>query len=119
MQAVKEYDTDLSLGRHEQTGEWVILLQRGPMDQPHPVFGLGHELPAPEQLKQRLYESDVRRHGAKLAVALMKAQDRRQKELQDKFSDETGVVAEAFEWAHRKEGTHPNPRVFVPEGVKT
>lgn len=116
-EAVTEYDADLSLGRHEQTGEWVVLLKRGPMTESHPVFGLGVELPAPEEIKKRLYQADVRRHGGKIAEALDRADAIRRKALRDEVEDETGIAAEALEWAHRKSGTHPSPRIFVPKGV--
>jgi hypothetical protein len=68
-QAVEEYDEDLTIARHEQTGEWVILLKRGPEGRPFPVFGLGPELPSPEAIKQKLYEGDVRRHGGRIMRA--------------------------------------------------
>lgn len=118
-QAVQDYDPDLTLGRHDSTGEWVILLQRGPMTEPHPIFSLGYQLPSRERIMEMLYRGDVRRHGGKLAVELDKAQARRQKEARDKVNDQTGVAAEALEWAHRQSGTHPSPRIFVTEGVKT
>jgi hypothetical protein len=117
MKAVEEYDDGLSLGRHEHTGEWVVMLKRGPMTEPHPVFGLGVELPAPEEIKKRLYQADVRRHGGKIAQALDRADAARRKKARDEVNDQTGVAAEAMEWAHRKMGTHPAPRIFVPKGV--
>jgi len=112
-QAVKDYDCDLSIGRHEQSGEWVILLQRGGMP-PHPVFGLGHELPSRDRIMELLYKNDVRRHGGELVNKIMRAQDERQKALRDEVNEQTGVAAEGLEWAHRKAGSHPSPRIFVP-----
>jgi hypothetical protein len=118
MKAVQDYDPDLSLGRHDQSGEWVILLKRGPMEQPHPVFGLGPELPSREEITRILYQGDVRRHGGKLAVQLQQAGDRRRAAERAEINDQTGVAAEALEWGMRKEGRHPNPRIFVPKGVQ-
>lgn len=112
--AVKEYDADLMLGRHEQTGEWVVLLTRGPEGRPFPVFGLGIELPAPEQIKQRLYESDTRRNGREIVRQIVRRQEDAREERRRKAEDASGQGAEAFEWAHRKLGSHPSPRIFVP-----
>lgn len=112
--AVEEYDCDLMLGRHEQSGEWVVLIKRGPEGRPFPVMGLGNELPSVDEIKKRLFESDARRHGGELVAKIMRSQDARQKALRDEVNNQTGVAAEALEWGHRKQGTHPSPRIFVP-----
>lgn len=117
MQAVEEYDSDLSLGRHEQTGDWVVLLKRGPMEKPHPVFGLGRELPAPERIKEMLYKSDVRRHGAELARKINKAQEMRQEQFKKDLAEQTGEAAEALESFLHRDGRTPYKRVFIPKGV--
>lgn len=119
LQAVEEYESDLTLGRHEQTGEWIVMLKRGPEGRPFPVFGLGTELPSPEAIKQKLYQSDVRRHGGKIALALQKEEDRKRAAQRKLVSDSTEVAAEGMDWAMRKQGVHPFPRIYVPKGVKT
>ena len=113
-QIVEEYDQDLTLGRHEQTGEWVVLLKRGPEGRPFPVFGLGIELPAPEQIQKRLVESDVRRNGAEIVMQIRRRQELAAKESRALASDAAGHAAEALDWGFRKEGKHPSPRIFVP-----
>jgi hypothetical protein len=113
-QTVEEYDPDLTIGRHEQTGEWVILLKRGPEGRPFPVFGLGIELPAPEQIKRRLFQSDVRRNGAEIVMQIRRKKEMAEKESRALASDAAGQAAEGFDWAFRKEGKHPSPRIFVP-----
>ena len=112
--AVEEYDQDLTLGRHEQTGEWVVLLKRGPEGRPFPVFGLGIELPAPEYIKKRLFESDVRRSGAEIVMQIRRKQEMAEKESRRVAGDAAGHAAEALDWGFRKEGKHPSPRIFVP-----
>lgn len=114
-QAVEDYDPNLSLGRHEQTGDWVVLLKR-PTGETVPIFGLGSELPSRERITEQLYKSDVRRHGGKIADAIDRRQREAQREADQKASDAAGEVAEGFAWAARKDGTHPSPRIFVPEG---
>lgn len=118
VEAVREYDPDLGLARHDASGEWVVTLQRG-TPEAHPVFGLGTELPPVEEIKRRLYQGDVRRHGGELAVKLQKAQDMRQKHLRDEVNDQTGVAAEALEWALRKEGRTSHSTHYIPKGVKS
>lgn len=114
MTAVEEYDPDLTIGRHEQTGEWVVLLKRGPEGRPFPVFGLGNELPAPEQIKKRLFDSDVRRNGEQIVMQIRRKQELAEKESRRIASDAAGHAAEGFDWAFRKEGKHPVARMFVP-----
>lgn len=122
MQAVKEYDENLSIGRHEQTGDWVIL-RRGPEGRDHPIFGLGPELPAPEAIKRKLHESDVRRNGARIIAALERRYEDERRAAESEREAMTEEVADAFLWAARKEGKASIPRVFVPgdkpeKGVK-
>lgn len=111
--AVEDYDSNLSLGRHDKSGEWVVLLTR-PDGETVPIFGLGHELPSRERITEKLYKSDVRRHGGKIAEAIDRANEQRRRDLARKADDGTGETAEAFAWAARKDGTHPSPRIFVP-----
>jgi hypothetical protein len=112
--AVEDYDPNLSLGRHDKTGDWVVLLKRP--DGTVPIFGFGPELPSREQITEKLYKSDVRRHGGKIADAIERRSQEAQRDQERKASDQTGEVAEAFAWAARKDGTHPSPRIFVPGG---
>jgi hypothetical protein len=56
------------------------------------------ELPAPERIKEMLYEADAQRHGGKLAEKIQKLTDARAR-LEAEAEDLTGVAAEALEWA--------------------
>jgi hypothetical protein len=110
-QAVREYGADLGLARHDATGEWVVTKNGAP------VFGLGTDLPAPERIKEMLYEADAQRHGGKLAEKIQKLSDARQRAARSEADDLSGVAAEAFEWAHHKEGRTSYKRVYIPKGV--
>lgn len=115
--AVKEYDAGLALGRHEQTGDWVVFIVDGPEGRPFPVFGLGRELPGADEIKRRLYLADTKRRGGKIVADIERRNDVKRAELRLKSDDAAGIAAEAFEWGHRQMGTHPNPRVFVPNSI--
>lgn len=119
MQAVEEYDAELELGQDTRNGQWVVLLSRGPEGRPFPVLGLGYELPAPEEIKRRLYMADTRRRGREIVADVVRANSRRQKELRDATHERGGEVAEAVDTAFHLMKRHPRPRIFVPKGVKT
>lgn len=117
VRAVEEYDPDLTLGMDMRNKNYVVLLKTGgPEGQPFPVFGLGTRLPSPDEITRRLYEADVRRHGGKIAQQLEKRNEARRKELELRADEGTQAAAEAYEWAFRKLGAHPFPRIFVPGG---
>jgi hypothetical protein len=111
--AIEEYDPDLTLGRDKY--EWLVLKKSGP-NGPFPVLGLGAELPGHDEIKRKMYKRDVRRHGEKLVTDMQRRVDARQREQRREIEDAEGIAAEAFEWATRKMGSHPNPRIFVPGG---
>lgn len=114
--AVEEYDPDLTLGQIKDTGQWAVFLRRAD-GSPFPVFGLGHELPGPDEIKRRLYHADVRRNGNAIVDQLERQQREEEKRLNDISSDGAGMVAEAIDSHMRAEGKHPFPRIYVPRGV--
>jgi hypothetical protein len=111
---IKEYDADLRLAREAQTGDWVVAKRSGPDGQPFPVLHLGPELPTLDKIKERLYRADTRRRAAEIVREVVQHNERRMKDAKDRADDETGIAAEAMDWAFRKMGSHPNPRIFVP-----
>lgn len=112
--AVREYDAGLQLGQTRDNGEWVVFITDGPGGQPFPALGLGFELPAPEEIKRRLYNSDTKRHGSALAVASYRRNRARQRDIAAKGREASEEMARHFEWAHRKVGSRPEGRIFVP-----
>lgn len=112
--AVEEYDPGLVLGQRRDTNEWVVFAKEGPEGQPFPVFGLGTALPTPLEIKRRLHNSDVRRNGRKVITDILRRQEAQQKAARAAREEKTGIAAEHFEHAFRKEGKHPVPRIFIP-----
>ena len=113
--AVEEYDADMSIGRDERDGNWVVMLERGPQGA-HPVLGLGTELPAPEEIKRRLYMSDVRKRGREIVADIERHNAQQRKRLRDETHEAAGEVAEAMDTALHLMKRHPVPRIFVPGG---
>jgi len=111
--AVEEYASDLILGFRKDTQEWVVFKQGGPDGQPFPVFGLGRELPTPEEIQKRLYLADTKRRGGQIVEEVNRRNEARQQAARDVADGAAEIAAEAFDWALRKEG-HGNQRIFVP-----
>lgn len=116
MKAVEEYDADLKLARDEVADQWVVMLKNGPEGRPFPVLGLGYELPAPEEIKRRLYMADTRRRGREIVAEIERRNEARRQELRAKAHDAGGEVAEAMDTALHLMKRHPVPRIFVPSG---
>jgi hypothetical protein len=113
-QAVNEYDPDLAIGQDERTGDFVVLLKRGPDGTAFPVLGLGPELPAPGEIKRRLYKADTRRRGREIVASIERTNERQRKALRAQTHEAAGEVAEAMDTALHLMKRHPVPRIFVP-----
>jgi hypothetical protein len=112
--AVEEYDPALRLGQMADNGEWVVLKNvRGNVQ---PVLGLGFELPSPEKVKERLYKSDVRRHGARLALDVEKRNQARIDAVKAEGREASRETAERLLHAARKLGSMPR-QTFVPADI--
>ena len=117
--AVSEYDERLYFDRNSETGDWCIFLKTIPSEPDIPVLGWDHqEIPSPEAALKRLYQADSLRQGEEILDGMK----RRNRDAEEPFrratEDAAGQTAEGFEWAFRKMGKHPNPRIFVPNGDK-
>lgn len=108
-----EYDERLVLARHEYTGDWVVFIKIN-RDDLYPVLGLGPTLPSPEEVGRKLYESDAARHGTKLLDQVNRHNEEIRKRNRAAAIEKDGEVAEHLEWAYRREGLHPQTRIFVP-----
>lgn len=111
--AVRDYDPDLRLARHELTGDWVVLIGDAPM----PVYGFGKELPDPASVEATLFQRDVRRRGKRILDELAAKAERDRLDSEYRVSESNGELAEALESAFRRQGKHPVPRVFLPRGL--
>jgi hypothetical protein len=98
LEVVQDYDPSLTLGRNDQTGEWLVCKKRdnGP---PHPVLALGvyPEAPSREVILEKMYRNDVRRNGARIVDAI----ERRQK--QEAEARSAAASQAAAEWAEYAE----------------
>jgi hypothetical protein len=114
--AIEQYDSKLSLGRDQRTGDWVVLREGGPMNVPYfPVFGLGHDLPSSDRVKQMLYDRDVARNGKRILDQVMNRQVQRKKDVKDRADAAAEEAGDALEWATRKMGGDTGKsRVFIP-----
>lgn len=110
---VEEYDPALVLGQLH--GQWTVFVRNGPIEgNPFPVLGLGHELPSPDQIQRKLYQSDTQRHGGKIAERVDRINAEKQRDARRKGDEGAGETAAYFDWAARQMGVHPEPRIFVP-----
>lgn len=113
--AVEEYDSALRLAQDRETGEWVVTTIRN--GHPFPMMGLGDELPAPEKIKEKLWKSDVRRHGAKLVEAIERRNRERQEASKKKADEATGHLVEVMEWGLHQMGASPFPRTYFSKEI--
>jgi hypothetical protein len=108
----REYDDRLVLARHELTGDWVVFIKIS-RDNMYPVIGIGRELCDPEELSQRLWKADAKRHGSKLLYDINEHNERLKRESRKRAIAADEEIAEAFEWGLRQEGVLAK-KVFVP-----
>lgn len=108
--AVNEYDERLRFGIHQDTGQWVIIMVEG--EKRIPILGF-NDIPTPDAALRRLYQSDARRRGTQILDDINRHNKAIQKEKEDAAKDAEGILAEAFEYAYRLEGKHPNPRIIL------
>jgi hypothetical protein len=114
--AVNEYDERLYFDRNQDTGQWCIYMKMPHNEDPIPVLGWD-ELPEAGAALHRLRESDTMRHGDKIYREMLRHNEALEKKYNDATDEAAYQVAEAMEWGFRKQGAHPNPRVFIPKGV--
>lgn len=116
--AIRDYDPDLKLARHETTGEWVVFLERGLGGNPYPVFGLGNELPEAGEITRRLGAADVRRHGRRIVAEIDANNERKKAEAKAKADEGITEVAEHLEHVYRKVGgDRAVGQIFVPRSI--
>jgi hypothetical protein len=116
-QAIREYDQDLILGQRSD-GEWVVFLKPATDAPPFPALGFGYELPSVDQVKGKLYRHDVSRNSRGIYSKMLRSMDDSRKRVIVAGEEKMGQVAEAMEAGFRNQGAHPNPRIFVPRGVR-
>lgn len=119
-QAVKEYDSRLGFGIHEENRQWVIFIRQGETEETKggdlPILGF-EDIPTPEDAKRRLYEADAVRRGDEILESIRRHNEELTKRFEDISDDASGQTAEHFEYFYRRMGLHPRPRIFVPGKV--
>lgn len=113
--AVSEYDERLYFDRNLETGQYCIYLRTIPSEPDLPLFGFD-EIPQPLEAVGRLHRADTLRHGEQILDDMKRRNENNLEPLRRKTDDAEGQTAEGFEWAFRKMGAHPSPRIFVPGG---
>lgn len=111
--AVHEYDERLYFDRNQETGDWCVYLKTIPQEPDLPLLGF-QEIPSPEAALRRLYKADTLRHGEEVLDGMRRRNHDALEPLRQKADDAAGQLAEGLEVLHRKMGSHPSPRIFVP-----
>lgn len=115
--AAKEYDSNLDFGKNDRTGQWCVYLMQGTMagskDGDLPILGFD-KIPAPDDVKKRLYESDAVRQGKELLESINRHNEDIHQGYRDRTEEAEGELATAFEWGMRKEGMTSHKKIFIP-----
>lgn len=113
---IEENDPEgkLTLGRHHETGEWVLFLKprANPfgLDALYPVLGLGTEEPDPDKLRELLYKTDTRRNGDQILKDIHANNERIRRVARDKADEGIEILAEAQESFLHRQGLTPHHR---------
>lgn len=116
---VKELDPRLSVERHPQSGDWVVFIEPPREDlsqevEKIAVYGLGQTITkSADEILSELYARDTVRHGHDLLAEWDRRKEEFDRDLDRKAEEGTAILAEAIEWASRKDGTRQQDRFFM------
>jgi hypothetical protein len=116
--AVEAYDPRLFFGRIEEEdhpgyGDWVVFVKMPRGEPPVPVLGFQFQIPTPEEAVRRCHAANTKAHGESILHAV-EADYREQKKLQEYAESELqGQYVELMESGIRRQGAHPETRVFM------
>lgn len=112
--AANDPEGKLTIGRHLETGEWVLFLRprANPfgLDAPYPVLGFGKELPSAERLERILFETDTRRNGDQILKDIQENNEKLRNPSRIRADEATEQVAEAAESFLHAQGRTPYHR---------
>lgn len=111
--AAGEYDERLYFDRNQETGQWCVFLKTIPSEPDLPIFGWD-SIPHPDDAIKRIHQADSLRHGEEILDRIDRENAERERPYKEAVDDAQGQLAEAFEWGFRKQGVHPQARIFVP-----
>lgn len=114
--AVREYNERLSFERNPDTGDWCVFIRMPSPEPPVALMGFHDQIPDPEHVVKRLYESDSLRHGEKILNDIIKTQERFKAHKQYIADEASGDSAERIEHMMRKHGKSPVIK-SLPKGV--
>lgn len=117
-EAVRDYDSALTLAMNERTGDWCIFMDRTDGGPPYPVFGLGRTLPSITEIRRKLFEGDVKRQGGRIVEAVERNNRRVRDQLNAATHEAAEETAEVVEFAMRKLHATSHKKVVLNERVK-
>ena len=113
--AVKAYDERLRFGFNEDQRDYCVFMMMPHGEPARPILGFGDDIPDTDAMMARLAESDTRRHGEMMRDDINMHNEREKKAKEKASVEKAHDAAERVEIWHRGYGTHPAPRVFVPD----
>lgn len=113
--AVKHYDERLRFGKNEEQGDWVVFMMMPHGEAARPILGFGANIPETDEMMQRLKLSDTLRHGEFMRDDINEHNERERRRMEKASIAKAHDAAERVEVWHRHAGSHPAPRVFVPD----
>lgn len=105
--AVREYNERLSFERNPDTGDWCVYIRMPSPEPPVALMGFQDQIPEPDAVVKRLYETDSLRHGEKILNEVLKSQEMFKKHKEYLADEATGESAERIEHLMRKHGKSP------------
>jgi hypothetical protein len=115
--AVEEYDESLRFGRNEDTGQWCVYKLMGSSAPPVPILAFDN-IPHPDDVFRRLYQTDALRHGAEILDQMNRENEDLRKPFEDAANEGAGIAAEAFEWGTRMAKGAEAHKIIVPMTVR-
>lgn len=114
-QAANEYDERLTFKQHPESGQWCVFISTerglGFDNNEFPVLGFD-DVPIPDEVKRRLYETDAVRHGDRIRSEMNKRNEARKAETEYRLDQQASATAEKMEHAIRKAGDAPYHKSF-------
>lgn len=110
--AANDYDPNLRFGRNEDNGQWCVFrIVRGEV--PLPILGFS-DVPGPQELQRRLYQSDALRRGEEILDDMNRFNEDIRRVWEDAAHEGAAIAADAFEWGYRAMGSSRASKIIVP-----
>jgi len=116
--AVREYNERLFFDKNMETGDWCVFVRMPSPEPPVAVHGFGNEIPEPDVVIKKVWESDSARHGDRIFEEFMKSQEKFIAHKRYIADEATGDSAEHIEHLMRQHGKSPVIKSLRKKGVK-